>query len=168
MVKQERGVFAKRVGTPALSARVSFGKSVPNCSALFRVVAGATAFGRPGAADRGSERGDIAGIRTKRHSCALPRRPERGRRSRSSGGRSGVSWGESSTGVRRNQGGGEIESVAQPGDGVGLPPPDRGVRLEWADMPRRVRGEIERWLGGVVVDAQLRSLPASHPGWRRA
>ncbi len=33
------------------------------------------------------------------------------------------------------------------------PPPDRGVRVEWADMPRRVRAEIERWLGGGVVDA---------------
>ena len=33
------------------------------------------------------------------------------------------------------------------------PPPDRGVRLEWDDMPRRVRSEIERWLGGTVVDA---------------
>lgn len=34
-----------------------------------------------------------------------------------------------------------------------LPPPDRGVRVDWADMPRRVRSEIERWLGGAVVSA---------------
>lgn len=34
-----------------------------------------------------------------------------------------------------------------------MPPPDRGVRLDWADIPRRVRSEIEQWLGGVVVDA---------------
>ena len=33
------------------------------------------------------------------------------------------------------------------------PPPDRGVRLEWDDMPRRVRSEIEGWLGGAVVRA---------------
>ena len=46
------------------------------------------------------------------------------------------------------------DSVAsKTGEGVGLPPPDRGVRLEWADMPRRVRSEIEQWLGGVVVGA---------------
>ena len=38
-------------------------------------------------------------------------------------------------------------------EGVGLPPPDRGARLDWADMPRRVRSEIEQWLGGVVVGA---------------
>lgn len=36
---------------------------------------------------------------------------------------------------------------------VGLPPPDRGVRLDWPDMPGRVRSEIEQWLGGAVVDA---------------
>ena len=36
---------------------------------------------------------------------------------------------------------------------VSLPPPDRGVRLAWPDMPARVRGEIERWLGGAVVRA---------------
>ena len=46
------------------------------------------------------------------------------------------------------------DSVAsKTGEGVGLPPPDRGVRLEWADMPRSVRSEIEQWLGGVVVGA---------------
>ena len=39
------------------------------------------------------------------------------------------------------------------GECVGRPPPDRGVRLAWWDMPRRVRSEIERWLGGVVVGA---------------
>ena len=39
------------------------------------------------------------------------------------------------------------------GEGVGLPPPDRGVRLDWADIPRRVRSEIEQWLGGEVVGA---------------
>ena len=33
------------------------------------------------------------------------------------------------------------------------PPPDRGVRLDWADMPERVRSRIERWLGGTVVGA---------------
>ena len=36
---------------------------------------------------------------------------------------------------------------------AGAPPPDRGVRLEWAEMPGRVRAAIERWLGGTVVDA---------------
>ena len=40
-----------------------------------------------------------------------------------------------------------------PGEGVCPPPPDRGVRLHWADMPPRVRSKIERWLGGAVVDA---------------
>ena len=39
------------------------------------------------------------------------------------------------------------------GEGVGVPPPDRGVRLDWSDMPGRVRSEIERWLGGAVVGA---------------
>ena len=38
-------------------------------------------------------------------------------------------------------------------EGVSLPPPDRGVRLDWADMPGRVRSEIERRLGGPVVRA---------------
>ncbi len=33
------------------------------------------------------------------------------------------------------------------------PPPDQGERLHWADMPRRVRDEIERRLGGAVVAA---------------
>ena len=37
--------------------------------------------------------------------------------------------------------------------GVSHPPTDRGVRLDWADMPPRVRSKIERWLGGAVVDA---------------
>ena len=37
--------------------------------------------------------------------------------------------------------------------GVSQPPPDRGVRLDWTDLPERVRGEIERWLDGEVVDA---------------
>ena len=37
--------------------------------------------------------------------------------------------------------------------GPALPPPDRGVRLHWSDMPGRVRGEIEQWLGGAVVSA---------------
>ena len=35
----------------------------------------------------------------------------------------------------------------------GTPPPDRGVRLDWAEMPERVRGQVERWLGGRVVRA---------------
>ena len=34
-----------------------------------------------------------------------------------------------------------------------LPPPDRGVRLDWADIPEHVRSEVERWLGGAVVSA---------------
>ena len=38
-------------------------------------------------------------------------------------------------------------------DDAGRPPPDRGVRLDWADMPRRVRSEVERWLGGTIVGA---------------
>ena len=33
------------------------------------------------------------------------------------------------------------------------PPPDRGVRLDWTDMPGHVRNEVERWLGGTVVGA---------------
>ena len=33
------------------------------------------------------------------------------------------------------------------------PPPDRGARLDWTDMPRRVRTEVERWLGSRVVSA---------------
>ena len=37
--------------------------------------------------------------------------------------------------------------------GVSHPPPDRGVRLHWVDMPPRVREEIERWFDGEVVDA---------------
>ena len=44
-----------------------------------------------------------------------------------------------------------VESVTE--KSVALPPPDRGVRLDWSEMPRRVRSEIERWLGGAVVDA---------------
>lgn len=36
---------------------------------------------------------------------------------------------------------------------VSLPPPDRGVRLDWTDVPVRVREEVERWLGGAVVSA---------------
>ena len=36
---------------------------------------------------------------------------------------------------------------------MGLSPPDRGVRLEWADMPGRIHSEVERWLGGAVVGA---------------
>ena len=38
-------------------------------------------------------------------------------------------------------------------EGVSLPPPDRGVRLDWTDMPRHVRSEVERWLGDPVVAA---------------
>ena len=33
------------------------------------------------------------------------------------------------------------------------PPPDRGARLDWADLPRRVRSEVERWLGSEIVSA---------------
>ena len=33
------------------------------------------------------------------------------------------------------------------------PPPDRGARLSWTDMPGRVRAEVDRWLGGRVVSA---------------
>ena len=39
------------------------------------------------------------------------------------------------------------------GKGVTLPPPDRGVRLDWSDIPGHVRNEVERWLGGNVVGA---------------
>ena len=38
-------------------------------------------------------------------------------------------------------------------EGASLTPPDRGVRLDWADMPVWVRVEIEQWLGGAVVRA---------------
>ena len=40
-----------------------------------------------------------------------------------------------------------------PREVVKPPPPDQGERLHWADMPRRVRDEIERRLGGAVVAA---------------
>lgn len=33
------------------------------------------------------------------------------------------------------------------------PPSDRGVRLHWPDMPRRLRSEVEEWLGGKVLFA---------------
>ena len=33
------------------------------------------------------------------------------------------------------------------------PPPDRGARLDWTDLPRRVRSEVERWLGSEIVSA---------------
>ena len=36
---------------------------------------------------------------------------------------------------------------------LGTPPPDRGVRLDWSEMPERVRIEVERWLGARVVGA---------------
>ncbi len=39
------------------------------------------------------------------------------------------------------------------GEAPGAPPPDRGVRLDWAEMPERVRCEVERRLGGRVVSA---------------
>ena len=57
--------------------------------------------------------------------------------------------------------------------GVCPPPPDRGVRLDWADMPRRVRSEIERWLGGAIVDAVTQPTGfspgvAARPGRLRA
>ena len=39
------------------------------------------------------------------------------------------------------------------GEALGTPPPDRGVRLDWAEMPERVRSQVERWLGGTVVGA---------------
>ena len=38
-------------------------------------------------------------------------------------------------------------------EGDRLPPPDRGVRLDWSDIPERVRSEIERWLCDSVVGA---------------
>ena len=34
-----------------------------------------------------------------------------------------------------------------------MPPSDHGIRLHWPDMPRRVRGEVEGWLGAKVVSA---------------
>ena len=39
------------------------------------------------------------------------------------------------------------------GKELGAPPPDRGVRTEWAEMPEGVRNRVERWLGGSVVRA---------------
>ena len=33
------------------------------------------------------------------------------------------------------------------------PPPDRGARLDWTDLPRRVGSEVERWLGSEIVRA---------------
>ena len=44
-----------------------------------------------------------------------------------------------------------------------LPPPDRGVRPDWADIPEHVRSEIERWLGGAVVSAVTQPMGFS-PG----
>ena len=38
-------------------------------------------------------------------------------------------------------------------EGGDTPPPDRGVRLDWTDMPEHVRNEVERWLGGTIVRA---------------
>ena len=38
-------------------------------------------------------------------------------------------------------------------EGAETSPPARGVRLEWAEMPGRLRAKIEQWLGGEVVDA---------------
>ena len=37
---------------------------------------------------------------------------------------------------------------------MSLPPPDRGVRLDWEDMPEHIHEEVVRWLGGRVVNAQ--------------
>ena len=39
------------------------------------------------------------------------------------------------------------------GEDCGMPPPDRGVRLDWSEMSERVRSQVERWLGGGVVGA---------------
>ena len=33
------------------------------------------------------------------------------------------------------------------------PPPDRGARLDWTAIPRRVRAEVDHWLGSRVVSA---------------
>lgn len=33
------------------------------------------------------------------------------------------------------------------------PPPDRGVRLDWLEIPAHVRSEVERWLGSTVASA---------------
>ena len=38
-------------------------------------------------------------------------------------------------------------------EGAAVSPPDRGVRLDWSDMPDRIRDQIELWLGEAVVDA---------------
>ena len=43
------------------------------------------------------------------------------------------------------------------------PPPDRGVRLDWVDIPGRVRSEVERWLGGTVVSSVTQPTGSS-PG----
>ena len=37
--------------------------------------------------------------------------------------------------------------------GLSQPPPDRGARLDWPDMPVRVRRQVERWLGSAVTSA---------------
>ena len=39
------------------------------------------------------------------------------------------------------------------GDDTERPPPARGARLEWADVPEAVREKVERWLQGTVVEA---------------
>ena len=39
------------------------------------------------------------------------------------------------------------------GDDLDRPPPARGARLAWEDVPGAVRERIERWLGGRVVEA---------------
>ena len=39
------------------------------------------------------------------------------------------------------------------GDDLDRPPPARGARLAWEDVPGAVRERVERWLGGRVVEA---------------
>ena len=44
--------------------------------------------------------------------------------------------------------------LARPGTtGPSRPPPARGVRLDWLDIPPRVRAAVESWLGSTVVTA---------------
>jgi aminoglycoside phosphotransferase (APT) family kinase protein len=37
--------------------------------------------------------------------------------------------------------------------GQNIPPPAEGVRLDWRDLPERVRAAVEDWLGSAVVSA---------------
>jgi Phosphotransferase enzyme family len=49
--------------------------------------------------------------------------------------------------------GGERGSMSDVSGQDGAPPPAEGVRLEWPELPERVRAAVEEWLGSAVVSA---------------